>query len=286
MLDREELNVQEIVDIVGGAQSGISRHLSLLKNAGLISDRKQGTWSYYRVVSENNGLKNEILNKVNKELKNDSDFTKDIEKLEYVIEKRRDLTRSFFKESALAYESLTGVYNDERLRLLSLLKLIPENLNVIDLGCGTGKFLPFLASINANIAAVDESEPLLEQAKTLMSDYSNITFYLSDIYNVDIPDNWADACFANMVLHHIPKPKDFFVSIKRVIKPGAYLVLTDFISHEDESMRDNYGDLWLGFESKEITGWAKSSGFENIDNRVIKAKDKDIFILSANKKHL
>ncbi len=284
MLDREELNVQEIVDIIGGAQSGISRHLSVLKNSGFIKDRKEGTWSYYSSVQEDHGFKKDMLDKLAEELKSDNDFKHDIEKLSQVIEKRKDIAREFFKGSALNIDSLTGVYDDERLRLLSLLKLIPVKLNVIDLGCGKGSFLPFLASIKANIAAVDASEPLLKQARDLMNDYDNISFYLSDVSNSEIKDNWADACFVNMVMHHMPKPKDFFSSVKKVIKPGGLLIISDFVSHGDETMRENFGDLWLGFEQSEIKNWALNSGFHDIDIQMLNTNGKQVFIFSATKK--
>ena len=49
LIAREPLNVSEITSILGLAQSGISRHLSLLRNAGLVSERREGVWTYYQV---------------------------------------------------------------------------------------------------------------------------------------------------------------------------------------------------------------------------------------------
>lgn len=41
--------VCELQELVGSDISTISRHLSVLKNAGLVCDRKQGLWVYYRL---------------------------------------------------------------------------------------------------------------------------------------------------------------------------------------------------------------------------------------------
>ena len=49
LLDAERLNVTELTSILGIAQSGVSRHLGLLKDAGLVRDRREGRWMYYTV---------------------------------------------------------------------------------------------------------------------------------------------------------------------------------------------------------------------------------------------
>src|SRR5215472_3369411 len=46
---RERLNVTELTGVLGLAQSGVSRHLGLLKDAGLVQEEKDGGFSYYRL---------------------------------------------------------------------------------------------------------------------------------------------------------------------------------------------------------------------------------------------
>lgn len=47
LLHGGELCVCQLLDILGLSQSTISGHLAILKNAGLVRDRKQGRWAYY-----------------------------------------------------------------------------------------------------------------------------------------------------------------------------------------------------------------------------------------------
>src|SRR5689334_3431043 len=47
-----EFTVQELTRILGMGQSRISRHLKILTEAGVLSVKHQGTWSYYRAGSE------------------------------------------------------------------------------------------------------------------------------------------------------------------------------------------------------------------------------------------
>ncbi len=49
LLEREELSVAELQEILAAGQSRISAHLAQLKNAGLVEDRKQGKNSLYRL---------------------------------------------------------------------------------------------------------------------------------------------------------------------------------------------------------------------------------------------
>jgi len=50
VLRRERLNVTELTGILGLAQSGVSRHLGLLKEAGLVVEEKDAGYTYYRVA--------------------------------------------------------------------------------------------------------------------------------------------------------------------------------------------------------------------------------------------
>src|SRR6266849_8126416 len=50
VLARERLNVTELTGVLGLAQSGVSRHLGLLKDAGLVAEERDGGFTYYRLA--------------------------------------------------------------------------------------------------------------------------------------------------------------------------------------------------------------------------------------------
>src|ERR1700756_1864753 len=52
VLSRERLNVGELTGVLGLAQSGVSRHLGLLKDAGLVGEEKDGGFTFYRLARE------------------------------------------------------------------------------------------------------------------------------------------------------------------------------------------------------------------------------------------
>ena len=56
LLSVRELCVCELVAVLDMPQGRISRHLSVLKHAGLVSDRRDGTWIYYSLVESDTDL--------------------------------------------------------------------------------------------------------------------------------------------------------------------------------------------------------------------------------------
>src|SRR5687768_7988282 len=53
-----ELCVCQLIELLGLAPSTVSKHLSILRNADLIEDRKEGRWVYYRLAGAGNGTGN------------------------------------------------------------------------------------------------------------------------------------------------------------------------------------------------------------------------------------
>ena len=48
-LEEKERCVCELTELVGADQSTVSKHLAVLRNAGLVEDRREGTMSFYRI---------------------------------------------------------------------------------------------------------------------------------------------------------------------------------------------------------------------------------------------
>ena len=52
LLSRGELCVCDLMTILDRPQSTVSRHLATLRHAGLVEDRRQGVWMYYRLAAD------------------------------------------------------------------------------------------------------------------------------------------------------------------------------------------------------------------------------------------
>ena len=82
-------------------------------------------------------------------------------------------------------------------------------------------------------------------------------------------DGEVDAVMACMVLHHVSHPERALVEAHRVLKPGGHLVIVDLHQHDDESLRERFADLWLGFRPTDVKRWVRAAQFEVTDTDIL-----------------
>jgi ArsR family transcriptional regulator len=76
-----ELCVCELCDILAMTQSTLSTHLKVIRQAELVSARKEGKWMYYRIAPEAEGLLNQWFQSFSYSLKKDPVLSRDAKKL-------------------------------------------------------------------------------------------------------------------------------------------------------------------------------------------------------------
>jgi ArsR family transcriptional regulator len=138
LLEREELAVQELMEVLGMAQSRVSRHLGILREAGLLQDRRDGTFVLYRFIPPQHGHWREAWKLVSGSLEDDATTDRDLAALAGVVEARACRSRSFFDSVGPEWDALRKVWSDDLLRARALARLIPTGLRVADIGTGTG----------------------------------------------------------------------------------------------------------------------------------------------------
>jgi DNA-binding transcriptional ArsR family regulator len=77
LLEGGELCVCEIMEVLDLVQSTASKHLNILKTAGLVESRKNGTWSYYRLAERSRERNREFLKFIGLRLNDDDVITRD-----------------------------------------------------------------------------------------------------------------------------------------------------------------------------------------------------------------
>lgn len=257
LLEREELAVQEIMEVLGMAQSRVSRHLAILREAGLLEDRRDGTFVFYRFVSPQNAPWRDTWALVVENLRGDATAERDAAALARAMESRSERTRSFFDSVGPEWDALRKVFNDDALRARAVSRLIDPNLVVADIGTGTGILAIELARLGTRVIAIDHSSRMLDAARAKIADepHLEIEFRHGEAGGLPISDSEIDAAFAHMVLHYLPSPSDAIAEMARVVKPGGVVVVVDFVPHQHEWMREELGVSWLGFAAEEIEGW-------------------------------
>lgn len=279
-----ELNVNEIVAVMGMGQSRISRHLKILTDSRLLTHRRDGLWTFYSAAVEGDG--HAFIESVKYLFDEDPIFAKDIEEAKRVMDERAKETVRFFDSIAEDWEKLKReIIGDVDLNRL-IIKNIPAAHTVLDLGCGTGDLLLSLKEKADRVIGVEKSPRMLETARKRFAGLEkDIDLRIGELEHLPLREGEADLAVVNMVLHHLPEPVKAFSEVRRVLKKGNGFIIVDLLSHEQESMRERYGDRWLGFAEVDIKEWLKTSGFKvkKIEYFDLKKNLKG-FIINAEKK--
>jgi ArsR family transcriptional regulator len=290
LLEREELAVQELMDVLGMAQSRVSRHLAILRDAGLVQDRRDGTYVFYRFVAPAAAAWQETWALVSRTLREDPSSERDLAALSQVMEARADRTRSFFDSVGPEWDALRKVFNDDALRARAITRLVTPGLRVADVGTGTGILAAELARLGLRVIAIDNSARMLDaaRAKLAAEGQAGVELRRGEASALPLADGEVDAALAHMVLHYLPSPADAVREMARAVRPGGRVVLVDFVRHSHEWMRQELGVAWLGFESDEIEAWCAEAGLVELRQEAFEGRTgaRDLpatFIAAARK---
>lgn len=172
---------------------------------------------------------------------------------------------TYFDRVAPEWDELRAGYFDERVREAAIAQadLSPEMV-AVDLGTGTGFMVQGLAPLVRQVYGFDASAEMLKVAKGNLKGFHNVELHQADGLSLPLKGGCVDVAFANMYLHHIQEPPLALKEIFRILRPGGRVVLTDIDKHDQEWMREEMADLWLGFERGQIEEWLRQVGFEEV----------------------
>lgn len=253
LLIRFELNVGEIVAVLGMGQSRISRHLRILVESGLLSARRDGLWVFYHAAQS------PLLTALAPFLA-ECGPSEDLDRAVGTLDQRTRETRRFFDAIAGDWQAMRReVLGDLDLEGLILARL-PACPAIADLGCGSGELLPALTAKAPRVIGVDGAPAMLELARRRVG--AGVSLRVGELEHLPLADQEANAAVVSLTLHHLSDPASGLREAGRVLASGGLLVVVDFMKHDSELMRSRFGDRWLGFEPEEIQSWLEQAGFQ------------------------
>jgi len=279
LLSREALNVSELTGILGLAQSGVSRHLGLLRDAGLVAEQRAGTFSWYRVTpdfEDADGARAALWAWLRVEFDRANAATKaDDARLEEV---RRVRKENFAQHGA----------GDERRQLVPgrswaawsrALGLLLPAVDVADLGCGEGYLTIEAARWARRVIAVDHSADVLERAKELASrrKLRNITWKRGGLERLPLKAASADVALLSQALHHAEHPERALAEAYRILRPAGRVLVLDMREHAEAWVKSKLGDRWLGFGDTRLKELMTGAGFTDVTVRVGARRSGDPF---------
>lgn len=267
LLGQEELSVVEIQEILGMGQSRISSHLAQLKAAKLVRDRRAGKNIYYGLPANQDGPFKEIIAAGAREI---PEAAHDRAALKLICSKRQDKARDYFNKLA---GKLGRSYCPGRSwkGLSHMLLAMIGPITVADLGAGEGMLSQLMARRARSVIAIDNSEKMVEFGSSLAREhgFDNLEYRLGDIEEPPIDDATVDLALLSQALHHAINPVRAIAAAHRILKPGGRIAILDLLSHQFESARELYADLWLGFSAVQLDEMLRDAGFREVDVTVV-----------------
>ncbi|HET9883188.1 MAG TPA: metalloregulator ArsR/SmtB family transcription factor [Candidatus Binatia bacterium] len=266
-VSQEELTVGEVQEIVGSVQSSVSRNLAILREAGFIQDRKEGTNVYFSARRDMPATAQELFKSLRARIKDLPEAKGDRARLQNCRRRKLSRSRDYFETVAGDWERIRKSYFDDRVASLAIEKLLPRNLVLADVGCGTGSLTFELARFARKVIGVDLSQEMLRRAGELTKEkkLANVDLRLGDALRLPIPTHSVDAAFCVMVLHFLADPQKAIAELCRIVRPGGSIVLVDLVQHKQEWMRQEMAHRWLGFNYKTIENLFRAAGAEAVD---------------------
>jgi ArsR family transcriptional regulator len=262
VLSHDRFNVGELTAILGVAQSGVSRHLGLLKGAGLVVEQRDAGFVYYRLPDEAGDGRSPLWTLVAEQFaaaRDDRAIREDDVRLQEVLRHREENFETHHDVRQLVPGRSWAAW------ARALGELLPP-LDVVDIGCGDGSIALELARWARRVTGIDRSDDVLERAKARAGrrQATNVEWKKGDLTRLPLRDASMDVALLSQSLHHANDPERAVGEAARVLRPGGRIVILDLKTHEQLWVRARFGDRHLGFSPDELTTLLTSAGFGSV----------------------
>jgi SAM-dependent methyltransferase len=276
ILAKDRFNVTELTGILGVAQSNVSRHLGLLKDAGLVAEEREAGFVYYRVAEDaranGQGTLWALLDTHFESAGADRAVRADEARMQEVLRLRKEN----FETHGDPRQLVPGRSWAAWARALG--HLMPP-LDVADIGCGEGYLTLEAARWARSVVAIDHSADVLARARALAArrHVRNVEWKKGDLARLPLEDRSVDVALLSQSLHHAADPERAIAEAVRVLRPGGRLLLLDLREHEEAWVRSRFGDRHLGFSAAELETLLRRAGLGDVRVQVGASKAGDPF---------
>ena len=162
-----------------------------------------------------------------------------------------------------------------------LVDLVPEDPEArwVETACGPGLIARAMAPRVGSVVGIDLTPTMVEKASgdAAAAGVENVRFEVGDATALPLADDSLDGAITRFSLHHIPAPIRVLEEMERVVKPGGYVIVSDFVTDDDgesaawqeqiERLRDP--SHWALLTPSRIAALAERVGLEPDVERVV-----------------
>jgi ArsR family transcriptional regulator len=260
LVDRKELSVAELAAITQLAQPRVSTHLAKLKEAGLVCDRREGVFVYYRMAASIADSSLDALWQLLRAHTADPLIQQDFARIPQIINARGgnsnwadrvagDMERHY--SPGRTWEATTRA-------IVQLLDLG----DVLDIASGDGVLAELLAPHAHSIKCFDISQRVVDAGKKRLRDYSNVSIEAGDMHKLPVADATVDTVLLMHALTYTNTPQSVFDEASRVLRHGGRLLAVTLKKHAHKNAVMAYNHLNLGFTDSQLRKFCTNAGLE------------------------
>jgi ArsR family transcriptional regulator len=268
----------------------VSRHLGLLKEAGLVEERRDGGFTYFRLAPALEAGENgfgplwPLLRAQFGTASGTPEGRADDARLEEV----RRVRKENFEDHGAAADARQIVPGRSWAAWARALGHLLPPLEIADLGCGDGYLTVEAARFARRVIAVDRSAAALARAKRLAArrnapdsaqSAARIEWKRGELEHLPLKDASVDVALLSQALHHAVSPAKAVAEAARIVRPGGRVLVLDLRKHDERWVRERLGDAWLGFEDADLARLLTEAGLHDVKVSVGARRARDPFIV-------
>lgn len=266
----DALTISELAELTGESQPQVSKKTAALRDAGLLTMRKDGARVFLSFAASSDAVLLAALDEGRALTSDDGSLAR----VPLVVAAREEVGKRYFDDRAARPIAVSDA-PDISSSVFALSLLLDDKSLALDVGTGDGALLDVLCPAFDRVIAIDRSEARIAeaQARARAHGFLNASLLVADVDDVALTERVqrlgrASACFVVRVLHHQARPQEKLRALARLLKPSARLVVVDYLPHDDESMRAQ-GDVRLGFAPDELRAMTADAGFVDVTTSLV-----------------
>lgn len=258
---RAELTVSELTEILGQSQPRVSRHLKILRGAGLLIRYREAHWVYHRVPDA--GQEAELVRSL-LALTTDEDAQLELDgrRLEAVLRARSDAARSLLAGRE-AEPGDVRLEDEATVDSLVLRALAGEPVGeLLDIGTGRGRMLRLLGEQARRAVGIDISRAMLMVARSNLhaAGLDHLMVRQGDMYQLRFGDDSFDTVTIDQVLFQADEPGQVIREAGRVLRPGGRLLLVEFLTERNFGLWESLSQSVTVIDEERLDRWLADAG--------------------------
>lgn len=281
-----DLTVGELTELLGSSQPGISRHLKLLVEGGVLERFREGSFVFYRLARRSPviGLIEAAFAALPAA---DPALAADRERLRRVAAEKTARAGAYFATVAADWDRLRGMQTDEAVVDGAIRDLLLDRPveSLLDVGTGTGHMLTLLGPSVARAEGIDLSLEMLAVARENLarSGLRHCLVRHGDMEHLPGDAEGFDVVIFHQVLHYAARPALAVREAARVAAPGGRVAIVDYLPHALDELRERHNHVRLGFPPDEVARWFAGAGLVPLAERRLPGDPLSVGIWVAEK---